>query len=295
MSTTTHQQAAGGHTVEGLSAELHENGITVVRGAFAPEWAVELDTDLSREFSLALRTPGGVAARGWNRFYFEPFPERVRGFWDLASHPLVQELAEHLFGPQWQVVELGTDIPLPGAVNQPWHRDFPMPAATRDERRLTSFAINASTVDVVEGPFQAVLGTQFEDGTDYEGGMFPAEGTTADYESRMQSFYAKAGNFSIRSGLMLHRGSAMSTAARMRPVAILGVVSPDDRAVVDRLKDPSDPHPPRLRLSREAFERVDPALLPHLSVEVICETADDLPPYSTAHSFEGLKMDERKA
>ena len=274
---------------------VHEISGVLSAQLFPPAWAAELDVDLSRELIEALRTPRGVAARGWNRFYFEPYPERVRGFWDLVTHPVVRSLAEHMFGPAWQVVELGSDIPLPGAVNQPWHRDFPMPAATRDHRRLTSFAVNASSVDVVEGPFQAVLGTHFEDGSDYEGGMFPADEMTAAYEERMQSFYAKAGNFSVRSGLMLHRGSAMSTAARIRPVAIVGIVSPEDRAVVDRLKDPSDPVPPRLRLSQEAFDAIDADLVPHLSLEVVCETPDQLPPYRTEHTFEGLKMDERKS
>jgi hypothetical protein len=294
MHTPTTQSSPTQRLTEQLSAEIHQNGIAVVAGAFSPQWAADLDADLAEEFMQALRTPGGVAARGWNRFYFEPYPERIRGFWDLATHPVMTDLAEHMFGPDWRIVELGCDIPLPGAVNQPWHRDFPMPASTRDQGRLTSFAVNASAVDVVDGPFQGVLGTQFEDGSDYEGGMFPAEETTTEYESRMQPFYAKAGSYSIRSGLMLHRGSAMSSSARMRQVAIVGVVSGDDRAVVDRLAHPDDPKPPRLRMSQEAYERVEPALRERLSHEIVCQTSAELPPYRTEHTFEGLKMDERK-
>ncbi|HEY8686009.1 MAG TPA: hypothetical protein VIO57_10425, partial [Chloroflexota bacterium] len=61
---------------------------------------------------------GGTAPRGWNRFYFEPYPERVRGFLDLITHPAIVELAVELFGEDYRVVELGSDIPLPGAVNQ---------------------------------------------------------------------------------------------------------------------------------------------------------------------------------
>ncbi|WNB87165.1 phytanoyl-CoA dioxygenase family protein [Cellulomonas sp. ATA003] len=270
-------------------------GIAVVRGAFRPAWAADLDDDLSGELTAALRTPGGVAPRGWNRFYFEPYVERVRGFWDLVSHPQLVGLAEHMFGPDWRVVELGCDVPLPGAEDQPWHRDFPMPRATREEGRLTSFAVNASAVDVVDGPFQGVLGTHVEPGDDFEGGMFPPEDRTAELDGRLQAFHAKAGNVSVRSGLMLHRGSAMGIHARMRPVAIVGIVSPDDRAVVDRLADPTDPHPPRIRLSREAWDQVPPGIAAHLSHEIVSDTTASLPPHHTEHSFEGLKMDQRKS
>ncbi len=283
------------HSPETLSREVHEKGMVVVRGAFPPEWAVALDEDLAAEFSLALRTPGGVAPRGWNRFYFEPYAERVRGFWDLVQHPALVALAEHMFGPEWKVVELGCDIPLPGAEDQPWHRDFPMPRATREERRLTSIAVNASAVDVVDGPFQGILGTHFDPGDDFEGDMFPPDERTPELNGRLQAFYAKAGNFSVRSGLMLHRGSAMGIHARMRQVAILGIVSTEDRAIVDRLADPSDPHPPRIRLSQEALDRVPAEVLPHLSHEVVSDTTATLPPHHTEHSFEGLKMDQRKS
>src|SRR4051812_25009690 len=293
--TTTTEQAAERYDAAELSREVYEQGITVVRGAFPPQWARDLDDDLAREFMGALRSPGGVAPRGWNRFYFEPYAERVRGFWDVASHPVVTSLAEHMFGPGWQVVELGCDVPLPGAENQPWHRDFPMPAATRDEGRLTSIAINASAVDVVDGPFQGVLATHLDPGDDFEGAMFPAEDRAPEYEGRFQSFFAKGGNLSVRSGLMLHRGSAMGSGARMRQMMILGIVSTEDRAIVDRRRDPADPHPPRIRLSAEAYDRVDPALRAHLSHEVVAETEAELPPYRTEHSFEGLKMDQRKS
>ncbi|NMR21641.1 phytanoyl-CoA dioxygenase family protein [Cellulomonas fimi] len=284
-----------GHDAAILSEQVYRDGIAVVRDALPRSWAEQLDEDLSRELGLALRTPGGVAARGWNRFYFEPYAERLRGFVELASHPVVGAVAEQMLGPDWRIVELGTDIPLPGAQDQPWHRDFPMPDATRNEGRLTSIAVNATAVDVVDGPFQGVLGTHLDDSADLEGGMFPPDSQQGHFEARMQSFHARMGNFSIRSGLMLHRGSAMSTAARMRQVAILGITSPDDRAIVLREKDPADPTPPRIRMSRAYAESLDDALRSRLSLEIVAETADELPPYRTEHSFEGLKMDQRKS
>ena len=280
---------------EALAREVNANGIAVVRGAFPREWARLLDEDLAREFSEALRVPRGVAPRGWNRFYFEPYAEKVRGFWDLLQHPVLVALSEHMFGADWQVVELGCDIPLPGAENQPWHRDFPMPRATREEGRLTSIAVNASAVDVVDGPFQGIPGTHLDPGDGFEGEMFPPDERSPELDERLKSFFAKAGNFSVRSGLMLHRGSAMGIHARMRQVAILGIVSTDDRAIVDRLADPADPRPPRIRLSQEAVDRVPAQLREHLSHEIVSETTATLPPYHTEHSFEGLKMDQRKS
>jgi hypothetical protein len=283
------------HSPATLAREVNEQGMVVVRGAFPPEWADALDEDLAREFSLALRTPGGVAPRGWNRFYFEPYAERVRGFWDIVQHPAIVALSEHMFGADWQVVELGCDIPLPGAEDQPWHRDFPMPGPTREEGRLTSIAVNASAVDVVDGPFQGILGTHLDPGDDFEGQMFPADERTPELTARLQAFHARRGNVSVRSGLMLHRGSAMGIHARMRQVAIVGIVSTDDRAIVDRLADPGDPHPPRIRLSQEALDRVPAQVRAHLSHEVVAETTATLPPHHTEHSFEGLKMDQRKS
>ncbi|MFH5821248.1 phytanoyl-CoA dioxygenase family protein [Georgenia sp. AZ-5] len=272
-----------------LSDALYRDGIAVVRGAFPREWASALDDDLSAEFMNALRSPDGVAPRGWNRFYFEPYAERVRGLLDLVQHPVLTALAAELFGPEWQVVELGCDIPLPGALNQPWHRDFPMPEYTRRHRRLTSIAVNVPSMDVVDAPFQAVLGTHLDD-ADFDDGMFPPAERAGELEARMQSFYARMGNFSVRSGLMLHRGSAMSIHSRMRPVAIVGIVSPDDGAVADRLRDPADRVPPRVRMSREYHDRLPATLRGHVSAEIVAETRATLPPHRTEHSFEGLRM-----
>ena len=54
------------------------------------------------------------------------------------------------------IVELGFDVPGHGAMNQPWHRDFPMPEITRREGVLDSLAINVTCVDTEPdmGPFE---------------------------------------------------------------------------------------------------------------------------------------------
>lgn len=275
---------------------LQTDGIVGIPDLLPPEWADELDQDLKREFMTALGVPGGTAPRGWNRFYFEPYPERLRGFLALASHPVIDAISRELFGDEYRIVELGCDVPLPGAVDQPWHRDFPMPPETRDEKRLTSICVNASSVDVTPemGPFQIVPGTHLDPGDGFDGGMFPDPSRNAELEARMQTRLGRRGAVSLRSGLCLHRGSRSSNRSRLRPVAILGIVSPDDRAVKDRLARPEDDTVCRLRLSEQFLRSLPATLVRHLSYEVVADAPERLPPHFTHHTFEGLKMSEMK-
>ena len=48
-------------------------------------------------------------------------------------------------------------------------------------------------------------------------------------------------------------------------------------------------------MSQQAYDRVPPEVKAHLSHEIVSETPETLPPYHTEHSFEGLKMDQRKS
>lgn len=289
MSANTLVQA----DVAALAESIYRDGIVGLADLLPPEWADQLDEDLKKEFMAALSHGGGTAPRGWNRFYFEPYPERLRGFLQLVTHPVITALSFRMFGDEYKVVELGCDVPLPGAINQPWHRDFPMPQATR-EGRLTSIAINASSVDVTPdmGPFQIVPGTHFEPGDDFDGGMFPDESKYAEYEKRMESRLGRRGSVSVRSGLAVHRGSRSSNRSRMRPVAIVGIVSPEDRAVRKRISNPEDNEIPRLKVSQQFIEGLSEDIRRHLSYEVVADTEENLPAHFTHHTFEGLKMSE---
>lgn len=272
---------------------IYRDGIVGIPDLLPTTWADQLDEDLKKELMAAFSHEGGTAPRGWNRFYFEPYAERLRGFLDLITHPAILELSARMFGEDFKFVELGCDLPLPGAINQPWHRDFPMPQETR-EGRLTSIAINATSVDVTSdmGPFQVVPGTHFEPGDDFEGGMFPDESRYADYERRMETKFGRRGSVSLRSGLALHRGSRSSNRSRIRPVAIIGIVSPEDRAVKKRLANPDDPDVPRLRVSQRYIDSLPEDVRRYLSYEVVADTEKNLPPHFTHHTFEGLKMAE---
>ncbi len=279
-----------------LSRDIYENGITSLPNILPVRWADELDEDVDLQFVRALKIEGGagVAFRGWNRYYIELYPERLRGFLTLVTSPAVVGLSREILGEQYEIVEIGADIPLPGAPDQPPHRDFPMPEVTRRDRRLTSLAFNASTVDVTPemGPFHVAPGTHFDEGTDFAQDMFPVGDAKEAYDARMVPRYARRGSVSARSGLTLHKGTKNSS--RIRPVVILGVVSPEDRAhsatTADRADLPDGYKAPTLKMSKAFYDRLDEDLKKHLSCEIVADTAASLPPLKTPHSIEGLVM-----
>src|SRR5215212_9044695 len=273
--------------VKKLSQEIHEHGVTNLPNILPVEWADQLDQDVGLQFIDALKVEGGegVAFRGWSRFYIELYPERLRGFLDMITHPAVVEVSRAVLGEQYQIVELGADIPLPGAPDQPPHRDFPLPDPSRLHRRLTSLCFNASTVDVTPsmGPFHIAPGTHFDDGSDFVKDMFPVGEKKEEYSQRMVPRLARCGSVSALSGLTIHRGSKNND--RIRPVIILGVVSVEDRAhsatIIDR---PADYAAPTLKMSQAYYDSLDDALKQHLSCEIVADTTANLPPLKTPHS-----------
>ncbi len=210
-----------------LVAGLYSDGIIACRGAFTREWAAAMGEDIMTAFEEALGREGGAVGRGPQRYYVEIHPEQLRGFVDLATHPWVTAVSEAVLGPNYEIVELGFDIPFPGAHDQPWHRDFPAPPETYEQHRLTSLAFNLTAVDTTAemGPFHIATGTQFESGLDFTHGMFPAEAHWPRYEQAGQFKLPKMGDVSARSALTIHRGTA-NRSQDSRPVLVLGVDAP---------------------------------------------------------------------
>ncbi|GGZ66069.1 phytanoyl-CoA dioxygenase [Lysobacter xinjiangensis] len=256
---------------------LYGPGIIARRGAFERGWVARLREDVDTLFDEARCIPGGAVPRGPNRHYVEIHPERLRGFVDLMMHPWITTVARAVLGPGWRVVEVGFDVPGPGAMDQPWHRDFPMPEATRVGRRLDSLAFNLTTIDVTEdmGPFEIAPGTQWETGEDFAAGMFPPEANGPRYAARAERKLARMGDVSARSALTIHRGTA-NRSQLSRPVLVLGVDAPDARN--------GERHD--LQLTRRYVATLPPGVLDHLA----CRLVDELEPIVQLHQIDGLTM-----
>jgi len=267
--------ASGGRSIGQLVGILAREGVAPIPGAFPPSWADQLAEDFDQLFAEALQYDGGTAPRGPNRHYFAVHPERVRGFISLVTHPTVRGVAEEVLGPDYQFVELAFDVPLPGAVDQPWHRDFVIPPETRLMHRLTSVAFNVTTVDVAEnmGPFEIAPGTQFDDDADFTAGMFPE--ATQRYQVLARRSHPRRGDLSVRSPLTIHHGTA-NTSTLSRGVLVLGVVAPEVAA--------DGPHD--LTFTAEGFDRLPRGLRRHLR----CRVVDGLEPIVQRHTIEGLLM-----
>lgn len=171
--------------VAAIMGAMYGNGITALKGALSRDWVERMREDIDVLFARALTRPGGAVGRGPKRYYVEIHPKELRGFLDLVTHPWVVTVCEAVLGPDYRFVEIGFDVPNPGALHQPWHRDFPAPSETVTGRRLNSLAFNVTGVDTFEdmGPFEIAPGTQWDDPTGFEHGMFPPKALYPRYES----------------------------------------------------------------------------------------------------------------
>jgi hypothetical protein len=261
--------------VAAVLGALYGDGFLARRGALERAFVADLARDLEVLDREALSRPGGALPRGPNRHYVEIHPERLRGFVRLLTHPWITGVCAAVLGPEWKLVEVGYDVPGPGAKRQPWHRDFPAPAATKVGRRLDSLAFNLTTVDVDDamGPFEIAPGTQWDDDAGWKDGMFPPAELWARYEERAQRKLPSMGDVSTRSALTIHRGTE-NRSPRARPVLVLGVDAPGARN--------AERHDVQ-------FTRAFHAGLPgEVRAHVTCRVVDALEPIVQAHAIEGL-------
>ncbi|MFC4456211.1 phytanoyl-CoA dioxygenase family protein [Deinococcus sonorensis] len=260
-----------------IMGAIYGDGILGLKGAFDRAYIQQLGDDIGRLYTEALQRPGGAVGRGTNRHYVEIHPEDIHGFVELVTHPWVDAVCRTVLGPDYKIVEIGFDVPNPGAKDQPWHRDFPAEATTLVERRLDSLAFNLTTVDVEEdmGPFEIAPGTQWDDPSSYDHGMFPPSSLYPRYLSRAQRKYPKMGDISVRSALTIHRGTA-NHSNKARPVLVLGVDAPG--------AGHHEKHD--LQFSERYYQTLPESLRQHL----ICRVVPELEPIMQGHTIEGLMM-----
>jgi Phytanoyl-CoA dioxygenase (PhyH) len=258
-------------------ATLERDGVVARQGAFSREWAEQMRQDMLTAFWDAIVRPGGAVPRGPRRWYVEVHPEAISGFTELVTHPWVVAMSEAVLGPDYEIVEIGFDTPFEGARNQPWHRDFPSPPETYQERRITSLAFNLTGVDVTEemGPFEIAPGTQYDDGRSWKHEMFPPKDEWPRFAERGVRKFPRQGDISCRSALTIHRGTTHPSPIA-RPVLVLGVDAPGagHAALHDMMVTP-------------AFH----ASLPEsVRRHLVCRVVDELVPISQKHDIEGLVM-----
>jgi Phytanoyl-CoA dioxygenase (PhyH) len=272
-------QADSPYDVDALVRGLYTDGVIAEKGAFSPEWADRMREDIEVAFEEAVNRPGGAVGRGPKRYYVEIHPQALRGFVDLVTHPWVVAVCESVLGPDYQVVELGFDIPFAGAQNQPWHRDFPSPPETYEGHRLTSLAFNLTAVDTEPdmGPFEIAHGTQWESGIEFDHQMFPDRSEWPRYEALGQRKFPRRGDISARSALTIHRGTR-NESQKSRPVLVLGVDAPG--AGHDELHDP--------QVTPDYFDALPELARRHLH----CRVVDRPEPIVQKHQIEGLVMGE---
>ena len=274
---TNQPQQAHQYDTATIMGGLYGDGIIGLKGAFERAWAAKMDEEIKVLYADALKRPGGAVGRGPKRHYVEIHPEDMSGFVDLATHPWVVAVCEAVLGPDYKIVEIGFDVPNPGAVYQPWHRDFPSPRETVVGRRLNSLAFNLTSVDVSEdmGPFEIAPGTQWDESPEFEHGMFPPKSFYPRYDERAQRKMPQMGDISARSALTIHRGTE-NRSNKSRPALVLGVDAPDARN--------AERHD--LQITRAFHATLPESLREHLTYRLV----DNLEPIVQGHTIEGLMM-----
>jgi hypothetical protein len=263
------------YDVAEIMGGLYGPGIIGLKNAFPRDWVERMAEDIWTIWDEVKDVPGGALPRGPERFYVEVHPERIRGFVDIVTHPWVVAVCEAVLGPDYRTVEVGFDIPFPGAADQPWHRDFAVPDATTKGRRLNSLAFNLTAVDTrpEHGPFEIAPGTQWDQFEGCPKGMFPPRELWPRDIARAEQKLPQMGDIGARSALTVHRGTA-NRSDEPRPVLVVGIDAPD--AI--------NAHHHDLQVTPAYLDSLPPRVRDHLT----CRVVERLEPIIQAHTIQGL-------
>lgn len=270
---------------------MGRDGIVTLEAALPPTWADVLLADFEVVYDEAEhrdRMAGGGQGRGRvprgpgddpRRYYLAVHPERLRGFLDLVTHPLVDAVCRSVLGDDYQYVEVGFDVALPGAVRQPLHRDFPTPEETIATGRLSSLAINATCVDVTPemGPLEIAPGSHVDDSADFDEGMRVPPALYGRYADRIERRMARRGDISVRTGLTVHRGTG-NTSNRARPVMVLGVMAAQYPTFAEH----------HFSMTNDYYERLPDQVTTHLDR---AEVVDELQPIVQDYALDFLLVE----
>lgn len=125
------------------------------------------------------------------------------------------------------------------------------------------------------GPFEIAPGTQWDDGPEFEHGMFPPKSSYGRYESLATRKLPQRGDISVRSALTIHRGTE-NHSDKQRPVLVLGVDAPGAGNAGHH----------DMAITRGFADALPADVRRHLS----CPVVDELEPIVQKHTIEGLVM-----
>jgi len=176
--------------------------------------------------------------------------------------------------PGYKIVEIGFDVPGPGAVNQPWHRDFATPPETLIGRRLSSLAFNVTTVDVYEdmGPFEIAPGTQWDDLSEFGTACSRPSPSTGAMRSAAEDAEDGRHFGAIISDAPPRYGQSLG---QVPSVLVLGIEAPDATQAVQH----------NLQVTK-TFYRLPNQVRRHLA----CRLVDQLEPMCRHTALKGLLM-----
>lgn len=259
--------------------EIYTDGLAVGKGALDLRLVQTLRTVAMRLYSDALHN-GNAVLRGPDRYYFQIDLESLGLNLGLAliRNAWFRGVSEAILGPEYRIVDLGIDVPGPGARNQPLHRDHKIPerffglAPERHELIWLTFNVPLEPWTLQNAPLMYVPGTQFVMWD--ENTLRPPAADTERYKARAKPLLLEEGDLVARTALMLHYGSAMRGPS-FRPTLSIGVGLPGG--------DPDEP--PNLRhvarFTRRAWNRLDPRDRLHFRAELY----DKLEPFPPLHQI----------
>ena len=279
--TTTAEPARSGSTARRSAGPSTRRASSGAGAPSAASGSPRLAEDVDAAFEEALGRPGGAVGRGPNRYYVEIHPQALRGFVDIATHPWITAATEAVLGAGLDLItEVGFDVPGHGAMNQPWHRDFPMPEETRARAPPHVAALQHHRRRHRGGHGARSRWRRAPSGTTARSshhGMFPPKSFYPRYEERAVRRFPQMGDISARTALTLHRGTRHASLKR-RPVLVIGMDGPDGTNF--------ERHD--MAVTRDYYAALPESVRRHLA----CPVVDELAPISQKHTIEGLVMGE---
>ena len=210
MSTPAPSPAPGRLDFAGLAADLYRDGIVGLPGA-SRRTGPTCCARTSRRRSprpAATRRARSAAVRSATTSRSIPSASAGSSTWSATRRS--PALCAEVLGPDYLIIELGFDVPLAGAQDQPWHRDFRTPPETGQHRPADLAGLqhhhgrrHPGPGAVRDRPGHPVRRRRGVRARHVPAGRRPTPATRR-WASRR---YPERGDVAARTGLTIHRGT----------------------------------------------------------------------------------------